>query len=162
MKDKLNLGSGEDYIEGWLNVDCRDNVKKDLKVDLNKFPYPFKKNTFNVVVMKMILEHVSDPIRLLREIVKSCKNKAKIIITVPHAISYANISDIQHKNNFTENSFIDDTIREYELEELKLIRKEFIFKNKWKKYVPFKKYLKIYLNGMYDDIYFEFKVNKKS
>ena len=51
-------------------------------------------------------------------------------------------------------------LKEYGLEELELINKKFVFKNKWKKFIPFKKYLKIFFIGLYDDIKFEFKINK--
>ena len=160
-KEKLNIGSGEDYKEGWLNVDCRENVRSDLKLDLNKFPYPFKDSTFNEVFMSMIVEHLNEPIKCLKEIARISKNGAKIKVIVPHASSYANLTDIQHKTNFTENSFNPELLKEYELEELKLIKKRFLFpKNKWKRYIPFKKYLKIFFNGVYDDLLFEFLIKK--
>ena len=89
-----------------------------------------------------------------------CIKNAIIQIKVPHATSYANWSDLQHVNNFTENSFDKWRLKEYGLEELELINKKFVFKNKWKKFIPFKKYLKIFFIGLYDDIKFEFKINK--
>lgn len=158
---KLNLGCGEDYRKGWLNVDSRKNVKVDLIYDLDKLPYPFKKNQFDEILMSHVLEHVGDPIKTLKEVVGISKNNAIIIIKVPHAFSYANVTDLQHKTNFTENSFTDVHLKEYELENLKLVRTEFLFPvNKWKRYIPFKKYLKIFFNGIYDDLLFEFKVVK--
>lgn len=158
---KLNLGCGPDYKIGWINLDCRDNVKTDLKWDLKKFPYPFGDNAFEEILMDSVLEHLQEPIKVLKELIRICKNGAKIILLVPHAYSYANISDLQHKNNFTENSFAKKNLEEYELENLELIKTKFVFKdNKWKRYLPFKKYLKIFLNGVYDDLYFEFKVKK--
>lgn len=156
----LNLGSGGDYKEGWINIDCRNNVKLDVKWDLNKYPYPFKENTFDEVLIRHVLEHLENPIRVLKELIRICKNDAKITIFVPHAISYANLSDIQHKNNFTEHSFTKKHLKQYDLEKLKLTEQEFIFKNKWKKYIPFKRYLKIFLNGIYDDLFFELTVKK--
>lgn len=159
---KLNFGSGKDYREGWINVDIRKNVKSDVKHNLDKLPYPFKNNEFEEVLMSHVLEHLNDPIRTLKEIIRISKNNSKIIIKVPHAYSYANNSDVQHKTNFTENSFTKEHLEEYELEELKLEKVEFLFPvNKWKKLIPFKKYLKIFFNGIYDDLYFEFKVVKE-
>jgi len=157
---KLNLGCGEEYRTGWVNVDCRNNVKVDVKWDLEKFPYPFKDNQFDEVLMGHVLEHLIDPIRVLREIIRISKNKAKVIVEVPHAISYANIASIQHKANFTENSFTPEHLKEYDLEQLKLIKNEFVYKNKWKRFIPFRGHLKIFLNGVYDDLLFEFIVNK--
>jgi hypothetical protein len=68
---------------------------------------------------------------------------------------------LQHKHSFTENTFSESLLEEYDLKELKLVRKRFLFpSNRWKKYIPFKKYLKIFLNGIYDDLLFEFKIQK--
>jgi len=70
------------------------------------------------------------------------------------------VSDIEHRTNFTEYSFTKKLLEEYELEALHLIRTEFTFKHSWKKYIPFKRYLKIFFNGIYDDLLFEFEVRK--
>lgn len=162
MEKYLNVGCGKDYKKGWINLDFRtNNIKIDVQHNLNKFPYPFQDNTFDKVLMQMVLEHVEKPIKVLKEITRICKDKATITIIVPHAFSYANISNIQHKSNFTEHSFIKSQLIEHSLEsELECVKTKFIFKNKWKKYVPFKRCLKIYLNGIYDDLYFELNVKK--
>ncbi len=157
---KLNLGCGDDYKEGWINVDFRDNIKTDVKHDLNKIPYPFKENSINVIFMKQVLEHLDHPIKILKELIRICKNGAKIMIYAPHATSYAHISGIEHRGLFTEHTFSEHHLKEYELENLKLIKQKFFFVNKWKKFIPFKKYLKIFLMGLYDDLYFEFEVKK--
>ncbi|MBU1103120.1 MAG: class I SAM-dependent methyltransferase [Nanoarchaeota archaeon] len=156
---KLNLGCGLDYKKGWVNVDVID-VKADMKFDLNNFPYPFKKDTFDEILLRMILEHLEEPIEVLKEVIRISKNNAKLIIIVPHANSYANLTDIQHKTNFTEDSFDIYLLNEYGLNSLFLGKKEFIFHHQWKKYMPFKSYLKIFLNGLYDDLCFEFRVRK--
>ena len=156
---KLNLGCGLDYKKDWVNVDII-NVKKDIKHDINKVPYPFKSNTFDEVLMRMILEHVNEPMAVLKEIVRISKSGAKLTIIVPHATSYANFTDIQHKTNFTESSFDSELLQEYELESLVLKKHEFIYNHKWKKFIPFKYAFKIFLNGIYDDMLFEFEVKK--
>ena len=127
---------------------------------LNSIPYPFKENTINVVLMSQVLEHVDSPIKVLKEIIRICEDGAKIKIYVPHANSYAYISGMEHKGLFTEHTFSEKHLKEYGLENLKLNKFEFVFKNKYKRFIPFKKYLKIYFNGIYDDLYFEFEVEK--
>ena len=158
---KLNMGCGNDYKEGWINLDSRKNIRADVLHNLNKFPYPFKNNYFSEILASHVLEHLDDPIGTLKELARISKNNSKITIRVPHAYSYANATDIQHKTNFTENSFSENHIVEYELTDLKLVESKFCFPvNKWKKLIPFKKYLKIFFNGVYDDIQFEFVVKK--
>jgi len=156
---KLNLGCGKDYKQGWINVDII-HVKKDINYNLNKIPYPFKNNEFEEILLKMILEHIDKPLKVLKEVIRISKDDAKITIIVPHATSYANFTDIQHKTNFTETSFNQKFLEEYELEQLRLEKIEFIFENKWKKLIPFKKYLKIFFIGIYDNLLFEFKIIK--
>ncbi|MCL5018846.1 MAG: class I SAM-dependent methyltransferase [Candidatus Pacearchaeota archaeon] len=157
---KLNLGCGDDYKEGWINVDFRKNVKTEVIHDLNKIPYPFKENSIDLVYMRQVLEHVDRPINVLKELSRICKNGARIKIYVPHANSYAHISGIEHRGLFTEHTFSKHHLNEYELNNLVLVKQRFLFVNKWKKMIPFKKYLKIFLNGLYDDLYFEFEVRK--
>lgn len=157
---KLNLGCGGDYKNGWVNVDERTNIKKDVTWNLEKMPYPFKNNEFDEILLSHVLEHLSEPIDVLKEIIRISKNHAKIVIRVPHATSYANIASIQHKINFTEHSFLPHHLKEYDLENLELIKQKFVYVNGWKRYIPFKNYLKIFLNGLYDDLLFELVVNK--
>ncbi len=157
---KLNLGSGLDYLPEWINVETREGIKKDIEWDLDILPYPFEDNTFDVVLIKHVLEHLRDPIEVLREIIRISKNGGKVKVMVPHASSYAAITDIQHKTLFTENSFDEPLLQEYELEQLKLIDKDFGWDNKWKRYIPFKKVLKIFFNGIYEEVAFTFEVRK--
>ena len=158
---KLNLGCGEDYKEGWINIDVNKNYKADIYSDINIFPYPFKNNEFDEVYASMILEHLDNPILALKELSRIPKQNAIIKIIVPHATSYSNLGDLQHKFSFTESTFEKNLLIEYGINNLVLINKKFLFENnKWKKLIPFKKYLKIFFNGIYDDILFKFKVIK--
>lgn len=160
---KLNLGCGPDYREGWVNVEVLESIKADVHHNLDKYPYPFKDNTFDEVLMSMVLEHVKDPTQCLREVIRISKNGAKLTVIVPHAASYSNFTDMQHKTNFTENTFAKHLLMEYGLTELELQKVElFYISNKWKRFIPFKKFLKIFLIGIYNDIRFEFRVKKAS
>ena len=159
-KKKLNLGCGDDIRKGWDNVDVREMNGEIQVLDLNKFPYPYESNTYDELILMSVIEHLKEPIKVLLEVVRICKNKAKVTILVPHAYSYEHVSDLQHRNNFTENTFKESSMREYGLEELHLLSIEHTFYHKWKRYIPFKKYLKVFLNGIYDGIKFEFEVVK--
>ena len=165
MKIKLNLGCGEDYRESnkeekWINLDCRENIKNNVKWDFNNFPYPFKSNSFDEVLLRRTLEHSKEPIKVLKELIRICKNKARIKIQVAHCFSLASYGDIQHHTFYTKYSFSERHLKEYGLEQLKPIKVEFVFYNKYKKYIPFKRFFNIYLNGIYDDVYYELEVNK--
>jgi len=103
MKKKLNLGSGEDYREGWINLDISDRdtygqkIKVDIKHDLDKFPYPFKNNQFDEILASHVIEHLKNPTRFMNELIRISKNNAIIHILAPHFSSFTAYSDLTHK-----------------------------------------------------------------
>ena len=101
---KLNLGCSTDYLEGWVNLDLAKgkdiyghNVKVDVVWDLNKYPYPFKDNEFEVVRAFAIMEHLNSPIKTMEEIKRITKHGGTIEIIVPHFSNHRNYSDPTHK-----------------------------------------------------------------
>ncbi|MFA5023943.1 MAG: methyltransferase domain-containing protein [Patescibacteria group bacterium] len=81
---KLNLGSGQDYQEGYVNVDNNPNYKADIIHDLNIFPYPFPDGEFTTIQAIHIIEHLDNPLRFLQELHRLAKDGAEIIIKCPH------------------------------------------------------------------------------
>jgi predicted SAM-dependent methyltransferase len=72
---KLNLGCGQDYRDGWTNVEILKGLKADVHHNLDKTPYPFKRNEFDLILMKMVLEHLKDPIKILKEVIRISKKE---------------------------------------------------------------------------------------
>ena len=101
----LNLGCGKDKRKDFVNVDYFKKFNPDLCFDLNKLPYPFKDNTFDVVLMKHIIEHLDKPIEVLKEINRICKPGALIQINTPHFSSRNAWSDMEHRRPFSYCSF---------------------------------------------------------
>lgn len=81
---KLNLGCGEFKKVGYINVDVRLQVNPDVAHDLNRFPYPFPDNGFDVIEVDHVLEHLDDAFRVMRELHRISKNNGLIVIKVPH------------------------------------------------------------------------------
>ena len=85
-KIKLNLGCGEKRYEGYLNVDKYGTP--DLKVDLEKFPWPWESDSVSEIKMIHVLEHLGKDVDIyfgiFKEIYRICQNSAKVFITVPH------------------------------------------------------------------------------
>ena len=82
---KLNLGCGEDYRGGFVNVDMRKDVKADKVVDFEK-GLPFKDNTFDYVYSRHVIEHLH-PEKLkfvIDEIHRICKDGAIVEFHAPH------------------------------------------------------------------------------
>jgi len=82
--NKLNLGCGEDYREGFVNVDFRDNFKVDKVIDLNQLPYPFENSFFDEIIVFHVLEHLDDPFSIMKELYRIIKPNGILHIKVPH------------------------------------------------------------------------------
>jgi SAM-dependent methyltransferase len=97
-KRKLNLGCGNDYKKGFINVDFNKEIKADVYCDLTK-KLPFKDDYADLVYMDNSLEHIpSDKyFSFLQELHRICKPNAKIIIYVPH---YSGMYAFRHPTHY--------------------------------------------------------------
>lgn len=102
---KLHLGCGNDYLEGYLNLDSSKQVKSDKVWNLEKIPLPFKENSVEEVVANHVLEHVNSFIPLMHELHRICKAKSLIKIRVPFYSSWGQFNDPTHVRFFTPFSF---------------------------------------------------------
>ncbi len=100
---KLNIGSGKDYKnpnEGWINLDYNSDYKMDVNHNLDKFPYPFKPETFDYIYCSHVLEHVLDLFKTLEELGKILKSGGILHIRVPHFSNGNGYNDLSHKRFF--------------------------------------------------------------
>ena len=104
---KINLGCGTDIRDGWENIDI-DNYGDDriMKVDLSK-EVPFKDNSVDEILMDNFLEHIPREriLWFMDEIYRICKNRAKIIVYVPHYSSVWALGHIAHHTYFSSRTF---------------------------------------------------------
>lgn len=54
----LNLGCGQDYRDGWTNVDIDENSPADLVYDLQDVPWPWNDETVKYILMDNVFEHI--------------------------------------------------------------------------------------------------------
>jgi SAM-dependent methyltransferase len=102
---KLNLGCGKFPKKGYVNVDINPDFRPDIVADLNKYPYPFKKNSLDEVCMDHCLEHLGDPFRVLAEIHRILKPNGILIVRVPHFSRGFTNADHKHGFDFTFKYF---------------------------------------------------------
>jgi SAM-dependent methyltransferase len=85
---RLNLGCGQNKLDGFVNVDRQGAANPDVQHDLECFPWPFADQSVDEVLMSHVLEHLGrDPqvfIGIFRELYRVCKGGALIRIAVPH------------------------------------------------------------------------------
>ena len=106
MKKILDIGCGNHKIKGSTGIDSVKIKGVDIVHDLDKFPYPFKENSFDIIFANQVLEHLESPLdKILSELCRICKPGGKIKVIVPHALSVGAFSDPTHKKFFTYFTF---------------------------------------------------------
>jgi len=80
---KLNLGCGENRLEGFLNLDIRKEVNPDIICDVKKLP--FKDDSVEEICAFDVLEHFEwfDVIDVLKEWFRVLKKGGILTIRVP-------------------------------------------------------------------------------
>jgi SAM-dependent methyltransferase len=104
MKNKLNIGCGNDIKEGFVNLDIAQLPGVDVVCDIDKNPLPFESNTFEYIICYDILEHIDYP-KVLKEIHRVLKVDGVVEIRVPHFTSSNNFIDPTHKKMFSFRTF---------------------------------------------------------
>lgn len=104
-KQILHLGCGQNKMPGAIGVDINRKSKADVIHDLNKFPYPFRPNSFKLVIAEHVIEHLDDIPKVMKEIYRISKNKARVLITSCHFTSVDSFTDPTHKHFLTSRTF---------------------------------------------------------
>jgi ubiquinone/menaquinone biosynthesis C-methylase UbiE len=102
---KLHLGSGLKVLKGYINVDLTKKYGAQVVHDLEKFPYPFKNNEFDEILIDNVLEHLQDTVKVMEELHRISKPGAIIKIIVPHSSGYMAFGSVTHKRFFSSGSF---------------------------------------------------------
>lgn len=103
-KVKLHIGCGQDYREGWVNIDASPKVKTDLCIDVEK-GLPFADNSVDHIYCSMFLEHVDDPVKVIEEFYRVLKHDGIFEFILPFADSIFSAYSLPHKNFFIPRSF---------------------------------------------------------
>jgi SAM-dependent methyltransferase len=80
---KLDIGSGKRKREGFIGIDISPRAVADIRADLEK-ALPFRDNTFSEVWMNHVFEHLNNPVGVMEEIWRICRNGALVEIRGPH------------------------------------------------------------------------------
>jgi SAM-dependent methyltransferase len=102
---KLNLGCGKNIRKGWTNLDVKKRKGVDIVHDLNKFPYPFNDETFDMILAEHVLEHVDNFPKTMSEIYRILKPRGKLVVYVPYYTSPNAWSHPEHRRAFTYLTF---------------------------------------------------------
>lgn len=100
----VDLGCGRDKIAGALGVDFAGNAAADVRHDLDVYPYPFADGSFEVVVLRNVVEHVRNVVGLMEEIHRIGRAGADVLITTPHFSSVYSYQDPTHLRHLALDS----------------------------------------------------------
>jgi predicted SAM-dependent methyltransferase len=104
---RLNLGCGNDYRNGWVNVDLY-NKFVDLRFDIEKAPYPLESDSVDEVYCAQVLEHLRYPEIAIAEIYRIMKPGAIATLIVPHYTT-AGDHNFRHHSHFATCAIHDFT-----------------------------------------------------
>lgn len=80
------------------------------KADLNRDPLPFADDGFDLVVVSHVIEHVLDPINLVRECIRVCKPGGRIYVEAPSERSlFLPGMPFEHEKFFSLSYYDDPT-----------------------------------------------------
>ncbi|MBI2045157.1 class I SAM-dependent methyltransferase [Candidatus Pacearchaeota archaeon] len=165
MKKILNIGCGDKPIKGAINLDWIKQKGVDVVHNIEKTPWPFKKNEFDEVYAYNILEHVDNFMPIMEEIHRILKPNGLLIVSGPYYMHKDTFTDPTHRRGFTTKSF------QYFEKECNLnfytkarfrVEKISLFENDKSlyKFVPFKKYLGYLLWNLIQGIEFKLRAIK--
>ena len=108
----LDIGCGKNKLPGAIGIDFAANSDADLRHDLNRFPWPCAAESFDVVLMRNVVEHLADIVGLMEEVHRVGRNGSDVLITTPHFSSLYSYEDPTHVRHLAYESmdyFIEDT-----------------------------------------------------
>ena len=141
--DKLNLGAGKQPLKGFINLDMAKLPNIDVVHNLNKYPWPFKDNTFTLIRCPYVLEMLDNFIKAVEEIHRIGKNGAIVKVYSPLFPNMRSAQDPLTKKFMTYHSFdyfdiTDPGLNYYSKAKFKILKKEIIFSsNKYLKWISF-------------------------
>lgn len=106
------LKSIENYIDYGVGIDFKPPKLKTKKLEtiesvLEK-ELPFENESFDVVTMLAVLEHLSYPEDILKEIYRVLKKDGRLIITVPSKIAKPILEFLAYKMHVIDRLEIED------------------------------------------------------
>jgi 2-polyprenyl-3-methyl-5-hydroxy-6-metoxy-1,4-benzoquinol methylase len=108
----LDIGCGRNKFPGAEGIDFAANSMADVRHDLNVFPYPLPDSRYEVILLRNVIEHLQDVVRLMEEVHRVGKAGADVIITTPHFSSLYSYQDPTHLRHLALDSmdyFTEDT-----------------------------------------------------
>lgn len=102
---RLNVGSGREVRDGWINLDIAPLPGVDVVHDLDVLPLPFADHSFDIIECIDVIEHVREFSDVMRELHRILATGGRIRIEGPHFTSATWPTDPTHRRAFAINTF---------------------------------------------------------
>lgn len=105
----LNVGCGRIPLEGWLNLDHPLNDAADVHADLelcSTEPLPFEDDTFDLIQVTHVLEHIHNILPLMQELHRVSKADGLLLAACPYGSSDDADEDPTHVRKMYPGSFL--------------------------------------------------------
>ena len=100
--NRLHLGCGRDYRDGWHNVDKSETIRTDQRFDLADPPWPLPADTFEEIHAAHVVEHLPDVAAFLSECKRVLTVDGHCTIVVP--IGENAVADPDHEQIWAWNT----------------------------------------------------------
>jgi SAM-dependent methyltransferase len=102
----LDVGCGEQKKVPWaVGIDRVATAAADVVHDLDRTPWPFDADSFEVVVAAQVIEHVADLPGFFAELHRICRPGAEIRLATPHYTSPDSHADPTHRHGLAYRTF---------------------------------------------------------
>jgi SAM-dependent methyltransferase len=101
----LDIGCGNHKWPGSIGLDIIPLAGVDIVHDLNQFPYPFPNDTFDLVRVIHVIEHIRSIPKTMEEIHRISKNGGEVIVETPHYTDVSSWQDPSHLWHLNTRSF---------------------------------------------------------
>jgi SAM-dependent methyltransferase len=101
----LDVGCGVKKFPGSIGIDRNIDSRADVLCDLDRFPYPFRDNSFDQVRAVHVIEHVADVIRTMEEFHRLVRSGGDVFIATPHYTDFSSFCDPTHRWHLNSFSF---------------------------------------------------------
>ncbi len=101
----LDLGCGPNKRPDATGVDVHTFPGVDVVWDLDRRPWPLDDLSWDLVIMHHVLEHLEDPLAVMREVHRIAAPGAEVDVVTPHFSSINSWEDPAHRHHFSLGTF---------------------------------------------------------
>lgn len=100
----LDVGCGGRKLPGAVGMDILNLRGVDVVHDVDQTPWPFENNSFDLVFLNHVLEHVGDVVAVMEEIHRVLQPGGRVVIQVPYFRCVDAYNDPTHTHFFASKT----------------------------------------------------------